>query len=783
MLRTDAEAPPNRSRYNAAVTQEVLCFIERYPDRTRELVRRIQEGRLFVSPYLCNTLWGLQSFEAAVRSLYPARRLEYDCAVRSEAAHHIELPSLPWGVATILAGCGIRRLSVPYYAYDSTFARLRTPPLFELEGPDGSQVTVAMDRWACAKAHYTQGAAVLRKPDSVEAEWLPHYRQLGEAYPLRSILASGTHGDISPTSGAGARGFAEAILRYNSRDDRSALLVNATLPMFWRAVEDAEAERPFLTTVRGSFGHSWEAWPVSLAKYAAALREGERRFLTAESLLAIASGRDPGLVERTLARRERAEWCWAMLSDHAWNGTSEANKRHNAELRRDWARELLAISGELVEEARGSLGLEEAAGAWTLFNGTSFARSNVVRLESPGNGALSGDLTLASQVVEEDGARVLYVESPELSAYGFEPLRVKEQGEPGRQVDPMVATRERLEGPFYRVVPDTETGGIRSLLHKPTGLEVVASGGGRTLLQSVYHNGEEHSLGDIRIEPIARGGVLARLAIHGTSRGLRVETRITVYHAVDRVDFDVRVEKQPSSARERLCHAFPLLEDGAEVRAVTSGAVVRLAEQPEGDLVPGADTRRFACSDLFAMSTETATTVVVPLDAFLLRQDLRVPMVEALGSDQNYREVLHDQNGETSFRFRYALQARGGPYDSAAAARFARTVTSPLLVLAGELPRDGEMLPSVQVAPSRAIATCLKPASGPDAVGVILRLWEVAGSSEPVSVDVPGWRRAFHTDLLERNLRPLDLGATPQGATLTVELPARGYRALRLVAP
>ena len=69
------------------------------------------------------------------------------------------------------------------------------------KGPDGSRIKVWLDRFASSKSNYTQGAAVLRKPDSIEKEWIAHYAGLGAAYPLRSILASGTHGDISPRLG------------------------------------------------------------------------------------------------------------------------------------------------------------------------------------------------------------------------------------------------------------------------------------------------------------------------------------------------------------------------------------------------------------------------------------------------------------------------------------------------------------------------------------------------------------------------------------------------------
>ena len=277
MTRTDGHAPESRSRYNAAVTQEVLCFLEHYPDRKAELIRRVKEGRLYVSPYLCNSLWAFQSLEGAIRTFYPARRLQREWGFPMDTAHHIELPSLPWGTATILAGCGIRNLSVPYYGYDSTFSGLTVPPLFALEGPDGSRIRVCLDHWASQKASYTQGAALLGKPDAIQQEWIAHYAGLRPAYPVRSILASGTHGDISPGSGAQARGFAEAIARYNARPDKpdkQARLVNATFPQFWQAV-DQDLARPGaaqLPVVRGCFGHSWDLWPVSLASSAGRMR-------------------------------------------------------------------------------------------------------------------------------------------------------------------------------------------------------------------------------------------------------------------------------------------------------------------------------------------------------------------------------------------------------------------------------------------------------------------------------------------------------------------------------
>ena len=44
MTRTDAQPAASRHHYNMAVTQEALIFLERYPERKDELIRRVKEG-------------------------------------------------------------------------------------------------------------------------------------------------------------------------------------------------------------------------------------------------------------------------------------------------------------------------------------------------------------------------------------------------------------------------------------------------------------------------------------------------------------------------------------------------------------------------------------------------------------------------------------------------------------------------------------------------------------------------------------------------------------------
>jgi hypothetical protein len=160
-----------------------------------------------------------------------------------------------------------------------------------------------------------------------------------------------------------------------------------------------------------------------------------------------------------------------------------------------------------------------------------------------------------------------------------------------------------------------------------------------------------------------------------------------------------------------------------------------------------------------------------------LRLDLDPFTIEALGSDQNHREVLHDQDGQTQFRFRYSLRANAGGYRGAEAVAFARSASVPLRSRTGRLSAASNAAPRINVDATRAVATCLKPADDPHAGGLVLRVWETAGQTGPLRIGVSGLGKAVATDLLERDGSAL---AVRDGA-IDVELRPHGHAALRLL--
>jgi hypothetical protein len=443
-------------------------------------------------------------------------------------------------------------------------------------------------------------------------------------------------------------------------------------------------------------------------------------------------------------------------------------------LRRKWSEELQRLARDLMGKAWAAAGLTTGPGSVTVFNSLSAPRADLVSIEAPDGvaGLKLGAKDIAAQVVVEDGKRELYWVSPKIDGFGFETFRTAPA--PGKLPRTAVlgASATELEGPHYRLRVDAATGGIASLVYKPADKELLVPGGGYTIGQTIFFDGREHRLSNVRSEVEAIGPVLARLKISGATEGINAITHVTIYAELDRVDFDIRIHKPVTTQEQRLTQMFPVLAGGAVERVETMGAVERPRLQPDGDLLPGADTKRFVVQGFVDASAPGGSGVTVaPVESFALRRDLGSFTFEALGNDQNYKESARDQHGVMDFRFRYSLRAHSGAYDNAETVTWSRGVATPLVAALGQLAHGGTA--AVALDSRRATALAYKPAEDG---GHLLRIQETAGRSGAMELRVPGYREVVLTDLLERDRKRLEI----RGGRVTVELKANGFAAMRL---
>jgi hypothetical protein len=212
-------------------------------------------------------------------------------------------------------------------------------------------------------------------------------------------------------------------------------------------------------------------------------------------------------------------------------------------------------------------------------------------------------------VLKKNDQPVLYIAPPVLAPWATATLGLAAGGPPPPTA--LRASATSLEGPFYRLTVDPRTGGLARLVHKPTGRELVVAGP-RTVGQTVYFDGREAPVTDFQSDVETVGPVLARLHVTYSTGPARTDVFVTLYAAVDRVDFDYRVVKKPSTLEERLVHVFLVVFLGATLRLDTTGVVIRLCFAPEGDFVKGANTRRFSIQYFVDVSSAGGGVTVAP---------------------------------------------------------------------------------------------------------------------------------------------------------------------------
>ena len=229
-----------------------------------------------------------------------------------------------------------------------------------------------------------------------------------------------------------------------------------------------------------------------------------------------------------------------------------------------------------------------------MFNPLSFARDILVECALPAG--VTGVQGCPSQVRSEGHQNTLIFVARRVPAFGFREFTFETKA-PRAAAPPFSATATTLEGPFYRLRVDPSNGGLASLVHKASGQELLDEDTGRSLCQTVFNDGQEHLLSDIEGQT-QMGSVYGEMRVTGHAGDLRVTNVMRLYATLDQVDFDVRVAKPISTNEQRLLHFFPIGDGVRDLRLETTAAVLRPQLQPEGDLLPGADPRRFAVQDI-----------------------------------------------------------------------------------------------------------------------------------------------------------------------------------------
>ncbi|NLE45292.1 MAG: hypothetical protein GX620_11270 [Chloroflexi bacterium] len=791
----------DHNHYNMVHARELEFYLEQYPDKAGRLLSAVQDGTIGFNPFYNMCMTNDLTLEELIRHFYPARRWAEEHDLDLGYANHQETPTITWAAATVLANSGVGHLVKSILPYECPWAeRLDVLPVHYWEGPDGSRVLVRL-----RNGDYVEARFLLRDLRStvtaLHDSTIPYYEELADRYPFDAIGLVGCYGDLAPNSRDLAAKKSATVAAYNAHDWEYPKLVNASHKQFWDDIDAQIAERaPDVPVVKGDYGTSWEAWPVSLAYDFAGWRRAQERARVADKLSSILSRRDAEWYE---AHREQLEQGWMntiYLADHAWNGANDVNRALNARLRREWQVAANSAFDAVIDDGLCALAAQipaEEEGRFAVFNGLGWPRSGVVRIPGENSGAAVVDVEtgdpVASQVALEDGKPVLCFEARDVPSVGYRVFELQSDRElPAGPEWVWDDDANTLEGPLYRVTVSQVTGGIESLFDKVRGRELVDDSSPYHVNQCLYFSdGIEYTPSNAVVRLGECGAVSAQVVVETGLKNTSLRSIITLYAHLDRVDIRNELEKIPTSEKQELDFAFPFRVSDRQYRFEAPGAIIT----PGDDQVPGAGQAVTAVRHFVDTFNDEFGVILSQADSAIVEFGHRTTLEDPLRPDPNnstilalamancidWDEIIRDQAGNDSFVYRYSLCGHAGGFDPVSAVRFGWEDNNELLAVPltsgqnGELPEQSHSF--LEVSPDHVVLAGFKVA---EENGLIVRLWECAGTEALARVSTHGLgvlSRTTVTDLLERDKSELTL----MDDVVEVSVPALGIATVRLV--
>jgi hypothetical protein len=588
-------AGPDAFRWTFEVARPVLRFLEQAAPADAERLRQLAAaGRIAVTGGYLN-MTQLPS-EAEFDVTYDAVRVLRNAGLHVRTEQHGDVNGTAWGTVDGMLRAGIDRLVMALNP-DHGRPPFAQPTGFWWEGPSGRRVFV----WLSTHYGYGEEWGIVDGDTELAERSIARFVNQLETradYPYGTALVHAANDNRWPTSL-----FLDVVRHWN----RS----HPDVPMRTATVDEAldvlvpQAEAADVPVVRGEWSDWWSHGHGSTAREVAVYREARSFARAAQSAFALSALRGDGepalatvigyrrgpvglrTAEEAVTELDRVDEQLLLFGEHTWGSWETYSKPFStfshshwnakagfAYAAYDWARDL-AIEGMHRALASGADTGNDVVlsgqSSIALLNPTERQRTEPVEVEVAGTRRVR---TVAT--VPAFGAAVVPVPAPP-------------NERPGRE----------LEFGAYRVVVDPAKGGIVSLIHRPSGRELVDPAAGYGLgaiVQEQVDLASTHPMltrspkdfhpdfpgpdfthavatGDAEPRLLESDGV-AQLVWRTTPQGLpEAVTTLTLYRDSELIDLDVALAKPERFGPESIFVAFPFRAEQPEFLLETAGAV------------------------------------------------------------------------------------------------------------------------------------------------------------------------------------------------------------------
>ena len=822
--QTDKFPEDSKFRWTCEVSWTVKNYFEERPERIAEFIRRVKEGRIEVTALYLNCTESYTA-EEFVRSLCFAKKLEKKYGIKVITAMNADIPGLSWAIPQILAGSGIKYLSMA--SNEIRAKAVAVPRPFYWLSPDGSKVLV----WnAGREGWYCEGLLLgFNKSYRKVSELLPPYLERLEenGYPYDAICMQGAEDNGPPHSE-----LSEIVRKWNEKHTSPKIIISIISNFFLYIEKRYKNKFP-------SYKLAWPDWwadGTGSAAYETGLsRRMHRELITAEKWASILFSLGKDYPE------EKIKEVWNNLfffDEHTWGTTCEYSP-DSPQAKGQWAIKSSFVYKGAVEANRL---LQEAFSILTSKIKNSGKEKVVVfnPMAKEGNGLVvfrlpienwkensyikDGNQILPLQVEEEiqqlESARKRWVKIffpgekiPSLGYKTFEILHGRTSFKSNFSF-----RGNAIENRFYRIILDSATGGIKSIKDKELNRELVDRQCPYNFNQYIYEEiiskegrnaiwdaastlpnwAPEKKRKDAefrrispkscRIKKGKNGPVMGSLVGEVRVRGCsKITQEIILYDNLKRIDIVNTLFKEENLNPEGIYYAFPFNFRNPEIRFKIAGAVMR----PEIDQLPGSAKGYYSIQDWLSISNKDYSVIWVTKEAPLVQpgeintgkwlDKIRIGNGTFFSWVMNnywYTNFPLKQAGITTFH--YSITSVKGKVDDAEARIFAQECNNPLVALPkgqnskGTLPE--KKCSFITLDKKNIILLALKKAM--DKKELIIRLVEMEGKDTVVKVTLPFLKikKAYQTNLVEETPRRI----STQQHTIKVSIKSLGIATIKI---
>ena len=726
----------------------VETYLENHgPEENERLLEGIRRGWIHLDALHTNLLTGIATGEGLIRALEPGQRLAERAGVSIRSAMFTDIPGFAWGLVPILAGAGVRYLSVGpnrWHRIGSFLSTWGDRP-FWWESPNGKDRLLV---WVHGEGYslFHTGLGYEHLETRLDADHVltavDRLRERGWKYPIAALRYNigSDNGPPDPT-------LSETVRAWNERYESPRLAIGSSE----RVLAELEAccgEQ--LPVVRGDLTGYWEDGAASSARETQSIRHTAEWLVAAEALAAMT---------RSVLDPEQVYSAWRQVLlyyEHTWGAWNSISEPDAEFVRRQWtrkqefAREAARQTNELVSatlgqriesESGGGAAPEtaEASGMIEIVNVLAWTRSDVVILDRTAAREASG-------VVDEDGVSLPFqrlddggiaFRSPPVPGFATRQVQLvrgggtsDEANESARhsRVRADAGSRIVLDNGVIQLGLDPFTGRIVSLRR------VDGSGSSRNLVpvgealaEWLYVPGRNPATaqpaGGGSVEVTDAGPLVWRAVLRREAPGTRdgLSTTIRLVAGSDRLEIEVRFDKERSLEPEAVLLRFPAAISEASTECMIGGAWGPF--RAGTDQAPGANRNYYTVERWADLHDNAGGITLVSVDAPLVQ-------LGSLGSDpivtgwreqvdpapvlysylmNNYWETNYRAEQEGPHAIRYVLRPHAG-FDVTATERVGLEAAHPLLayrVRTGAQP----LAPPVEVEAGRSVVTLLRRTS------------------------------------------------------------------------